>query len=77
MIIFAVLLFMVIGNAVEWFGGDKASNYIRSFTVFSFLVMALGLISIVGLGVYVSRSIRMSLKQIVKAIKIVGEGGGF
>ncbi len=75
MIIFAVLLFMVIGNAVEWFGGDKASNYIRSFTVFSFLVMALGLISIVGLGVYVSRSIRMSLKQIVKAIKIVGEGG--
>lgn len=75
MIIFAVLLFMVIGNAVEWFGGDKASNYIRSFTVFSFLVMVLGLISIVGLGVYVSRSIRMSLKQIVKAIKIVGEGG--
>lgn len=75
MIIFAVLLFMVIGNAVEWFGGDKASNYIRSFTVFSFLVMVLGFISIVGLGVYVSRSIRMSLKQIVKAIKIVGEGG--
>lgn len=75
MIIFAVLLFMVIGNAVEWFGGDKATDYIRSFTVFSFLVMVLGLISIVGLGVYVSRSIRMSLKQIVKAIKIVGEGG--
>ena len=75
MLIFAVLLFTVIGNAVEWFGGDKAESYTRSFTVFSFLVISIGLVTIVGLGVHVSRSIRLSLKQIVKAIKIVGEGG--
>lgn len=75
MLIFAMLLFTVIGNAVEWFGGDKAASYTRSFTVFSFLVIVIGLITIVGLGVHVSRSIRLSLNQIVKAIKIVGEGG--
>ena len=74
-VIFAVLLFMVIGNAVEWFGGDKAESYMRSFTVFSFLIIVIALATILSLGIYVSRSIRMSLKQIVKAIKIVGDGG--
>lgn len=73
--IFAVLLFMVIGNAVEWFGGDKAEDYMRSFTVFSFLLMVLALVTIAGLGAYVLRSISLSLKQIVKAIKIIGDGG--
>ena len=74
-LILALLLFLVITNAVEWFGGDKASNYMRSFTVFTSLLMVLGLSSIIGLGVHVSRSIRIPLKEIVKAIKIIGEGG--
>ncbi len=75
LLIFAVLLFMVISNAVEWFGGDKAEDYMRSFTVFSFVLMVLALVTIAGLGAYVLRSISLSLKQIVKAIKIVGDGG--
>ncbi len=75
MIAFATLLFMVVGNAVEWFGGDKAEDYTRSFTVFSFVLIVLGFITIVGLGLYVSRSIKNSLKQVVNAIKIVGDGG--
>ncbi len=74
-VMFAVLLFMVIANAVEWFGGDKAESYIRSFTVFSFVLIVVALLTIVSLGVYVWRSIRVSLKQIVKAIKVVGDGG--
>ena len=74
-LILALLLFLVISNAVEWFGGDKADSYIRSFTVFTSLLMVLGLSSIIGLGVHVSRSIRIPLKQIVRAIKIIGEGG--
>ena len=74
-LILALLLFLVITNAVEWFGGDAASGYIRSFTVFTTLLMVVGLSSIIGLGVHVSRSIRIPLKQIVKAIKIIGEGG--
>ena len=74
-LILAGLLFMVISNAVAWFGGDKASDYMRSFTVFTGLLMVLGLSSIIGLGVHVSRSIRIPLKEIVKAIKVIGEGG--
>ena len=66
---------MVISNAVEWFGGDKAQDYMRSFTVFSFVLIVLALSTIVTLGIHVSRSVRLSLKQIVKAIKIVGDGG--
>ena len=74
-LILAGLLFMVISNAVAWFGGDKASDYMRSFTVFTGLLMVLGLSSIIGLGVHVSRSIRIPLKEIVKTIKVIGEGG--
>ncbi len=73
--IFAILLSLVISNAVEWFTGDAASNYKRSFTVFSFVIIGIGLVSIISLGVYVARSIRNSLKQIVKAIKTIGDGG--
>ena len=75
MVIFAGMLFMVVGNAVEWFGGDKAAEYTRSYTVFSLVLIVLGLVTIVGLGVYVSHSIKNSLNQIVKAIKTVGDGG--
>ena len=69
------LLFYVISNAVELFGGAKKYGYIRSFTVFTALLMVLSLSSIIGLGVHVSRSIRIPLKQIVNAIKVIGEGG--
>ena len=74
-LILALLLFLVITNAVDWFGGDKAAAYMRSFTVFTSLLLVLGLSSIIGLGVHVSRSIRIPLKHIVKAIKVIGEGG--
>ena len=74
-LILSLLLFMVISNAVAWFGGDKADSYIRSFTVFTMLLLTLGLSSIIGLGVHVSRSIRIPLKHIVRAIKVIGEGG--
>ena len=74
-LILSLLLFLVITNAVEWFGGNKAENYIRSFTVFTMLLLTIGLSSIIGLGIHVSRSVRLSLKQIVRAIKVVGDGG--
>ena len=72
--IFAALMSFVVGNPQK-FIGDSADGYIRSVTVFTFLITFLSEASIIALGVYVARSIRVSLKQIITAIKIVGDGG--
>ncbi len=69
------LIYLLVINAKSFFTGDSADGYIRSFSVFSVVIGVFFLSGIVIIGRYVSKSINASLKQVVEAIKIVGEGG--
>lgn len=73
--IYAVVMFMVVDNATEWFGGDKAEGYMRSVKTFTIVISVIFEVLIIGLGVYVSHTISLGLKQVVRALKTVSDGG--
>ena len=69
------LIFMLVTNAKTFFTGESADGYIRSFSVFSLVIGLFFVTGMLFLGRFVSKSINVSLKQVVNAIKVVGEGG--
>ncbi len=69
------LIFLLVTNAKTFFTGDSADGYIRSFSVFSLVIGLFCITGIVCLGGFVAKSINVSLKKVIEAIKIVGEGG--
>ena len=73
-VILTGLIFLLVTNAKDFFTGDSAEGYIRSFSVFSIVIGVFCLSGIVLIGRFVSKSINDALKQVVRAIKLVGEG---
>ena len=73
-VILTGLIFLLVTNAKDFFTGDSADGYIRSFSVFSIVIGVFCLSGIVLIGGFVSKSINDALKQVVRAIKLVGEG---
>lgn len=74
-VILTGLIYLLVSNAKSFFTGESADGYIRSFSVFSLVIGVFFVSGLVFLGRFVAKSINDSLKQVINAIKVVGEGG--